>query len=101
MRARGKGRLSPLELVQKWTEERSMRDYKQEFDARVAFIRGLVGASGCRGIVYGNSGGKDSALVGILCKAALSGHSGHHHALCLQPELRQRREDGLAVAPAV
>ena len=47
-----------------------MRDYQKEFDGRVAFIRGLVEESGVRGIVFGNSGGKDSALVGILCKAA-------------------------------
>lgn len=47
-----------------------MRDYQKEFDGRVAFIRELVAQSGVRGIVFGNSGGKDSALVGILCKAA-------------------------------
>ena len=47
-----------------------MRDYKQEFKGRVAFIRDLLAESGAKGIVYGNSGGKDSALVGILCKAA-------------------------------
>lgn len=47
-----------------------MRDYQKEFDSRVAFIRNLVAKSGAKGIVYGNSGGKDSALVGILCKAA-------------------------------
>lgn len=47
-----------------------MRDYQKEFDGRVAFIRGLVESSGVKGIVFGNSGGKDSALVGILCKAA-------------------------------
>ena len=47
-----------------------MRDYKAEFDKRVAFIRDLLEKSGCDGIVYGNSGGKDSALVGILCKFA-------------------------------
>ena len=47
-----------------------MRDYQREFDDRVAFIRETVAASGARGIVFGNSGGKDSALVGILCKAA-------------------------------
>ena len=47
-----------------------MRDYKKEFDARVAFIRRVLAESGAQGIVYGNSGGKDSALVGILCKAA-------------------------------
>ena len=47
-----------------------MRDYQKEFDSRVAFIRDLVSSSGVNGIVFGNSGGKDSALVGILCKAA-------------------------------
>jgi len=47
-----------------------MRDYSQEFAQRVQFIRELVEKSGVDGIVYGNSGGKDCALVGILCKFA-------------------------------
>lgn len=47
-----------------------MRDYKIEFENRVAFIKSVLCESGAKGIVYGNSGGKDSALVGILCKAA-------------------------------
>ena len=47
-----------------------MRDYQEEYEGRVAFIRELVASSGVKGIVFGNSGGKDSALVGILCKAA-------------------------------
>lgn len=47
-----------------------MRDYQEEFDGRVTFIRDLLASSGAKGIVFGNSGGKDSALVGILCKAA-------------------------------
>ena len=47
-----------------------MRDYKIEFEKRVEFIRSLLAESGAKGIVYGNSCGKDSALVGILCKAA-------------------------------
>ena len=47
-----------------------MRDYKQEFEGRVQFIKNLISSSGSAGIVFGNSGGKDSALVGILCKAA-------------------------------
>lgn len=47
-----------------------MRDYKIEFEKRVAFIKSVLSESGAKGIVYGNSGGKDSALVGILCKAA-------------------------------
>ena len=47
-----------------------MRDYKSEFEKRVKFIKSVIAESGAKGIVYGNSGGKDSALVGILCKAA-------------------------------
>jgi len=47
-----------------------MRNYKDEFEKRVAFIQSVLKGSGTAGIVYGNSGGKDSALVGILCKAA-------------------------------
>lgn len=47
-----------------------MRDYKVEFENRVEFIKSVLAESGAKGIVYGNSGGKDSALVGVLCKAA-------------------------------
>ena len=47
-----------------------MRDYKIETEQRVAFIKDLLKKSGAKGIVFGNSGGKDSALVGILCKKA-------------------------------
>lgn len=47
-----------------------MRDYKSEFENRVTFVKRLLDESGAKGIVFGNSGGKDSALVGIICKAA-------------------------------
>lgn len=47
-----------------------MRNYKIELENRIAFIKSVLAESGASGIVYGNSGGKDSALVGILCKAA-------------------------------
>lgn len=47
-----------------------MRNYAEETSARVEYIRAYLKSSGARGIVYGNSGGKDSALVGILCKMA-------------------------------
>ena len=47
-----------------------MRNYEKEYAQRVQFIRSAVRESGADGIVYGNSGGKDSALAGILCKAA-------------------------------
>ena len=47
-----------------------MRDYKAETAKRVEFIRKQLEESGAKGIVFGNSGGKDSVLVGILCKMA-------------------------------
>jgi NAD+ synthase len=47
-----------------------MRDYEIEVKSRVEFIRGVIKSAGADGVVYGNSGGKDSALVGILCKMA-------------------------------
>ncbi len=47
-----------------------MRNYELETKQRVEFIRGVVESAGAKGIVYGNSGGKDCTLVGILCKMA-------------------------------
>ena len=47
-----------------------MRDYKQEFESRVAFIKKALADAHAAGVIYGNSGGKDCTLVGILCRAA-------------------------------
>jgi len=47
-----------------------VRDYSKEKEKRVDFIRKVISDAGARGIVYGNSGGKDASLVGILCKLA-------------------------------
>lgn len=47
-----------------------MRDYAVELKNRVEFIKRMLKESGATGIIFGNSGGKDSALVGILCKKA-------------------------------
>ena len=47
-----------------------MRNYTEEYQYRIEFIRSRLEAAHADGIVFGNSGGKDSALVGILCKAA-------------------------------
>lgn len=47
-----------------------MRDFEQEISRRVQFIKERLAAAGADGAVFGNSGGKDSALVGILCKRA-------------------------------
>ena len=75
-----------------------MRDYREETEKRVAFIRARLAESRCTGVVYGNSGGKDSALVGILCKLACDDTVG----VCLPSESKRNFEedmaDGLAVA---
>ena len=47
-----------------------MRDYKIETENRVNFIKNILKNAGANGVVFGNSGGKDCALVGILCKMA-------------------------------
>ncbi len=47
-----------------------MRDYKLETEKRVAFIKEKMAEAHASGLVFGNSGGKYSALVGILCKKA-------------------------------
>ena len=94
-----------------------MRDFQKEFDARVAFIREIVAGAHVRGIVFGNSGGKDCALVGILCKAACedtvavlmpcasSRNFGRDTddalALCAQFQIEARRIDLTAVRQAM
>jgi NAD+ synthase len=45
-------------------------NYEDEVKKRVSFIKSILLQSNAKGIIYGNSGGKDSALVGILCKMA-------------------------------
>lgn len=75
-----------------------MRDYKKEYEERVAFIRGLLEKSGARGIVFGNSGGKDSALVGILCKAACDDTVGIIMPCASRRNFGQDAEDGRIVA---
>ena len=47
-----------------------MRDWEKEKEKRVAFIKNMLATSGAKGIVFGNSGGKDSALVAALCSFA-------------------------------
>lgn len=47
-----------------------MRDYAKEFESRVNWINGYVSGAKAQGVMFGNSGGKDAALVGILCKHA-------------------------------
>ncbi len=53
-----------------------LRDYQKELELRVEYIRQCLENAHSDGIVFGNSGGKDSALVGILCKKACENTTG-------------------------
>ena len=74
------------------------RDWKAEFENRVAWIRNLVESAGVKGIVFGNSGGKDSALVGILCKAACDNTVGIIMPCASKRNYGEDAEDGRALA---
>ena len=75
-----------------------MRDYREETEKRVAFIRDILAKSGAAGVVYGNSGGKDSALTGILCKMACDDTVGIVMPCQSKRNFGEDMADGLAVA---
>ncbi len=77
-----------------------MRNYEKEFAQRVQFIKRIVRESGANGVVYGNSGGKDSALVGILCKAACDNTVGIIMPCATARNFEMDRRDGEEVARA-
>lgn len=45
-------------------------DISKTIEERVEWIKNLLASSGAKGIIYGNSGGKDCTLVGALCRLA-------------------------------
>jgi len=75
-----------------------MRNYETETKQRVEFIRGLIKSAGAKGVVYGNSGGKDSALVGILCKMACTDTVGIIMPCGSKRNYEIDKTDGLALA---
>ncbi len=75
-----------------------MRDYAAELEKRVAFIRGLLDTAGAKGILYGNSGGKDCTLVGILCKRACEQTVGVIMPCQSRRNYEQDTQDALTVA---
>ncbi len=80
------------------TGEKTMRDYKTEFENRVAFIRRKIDEAHADGIIYGNSGGKDCTLVGILCKAACDNTVGLIMPCASSRNFGIDRDDALTVA---
>ena len=75
-----------------------MRDWEREKEKRVTFIREMLASSGAKGIVFGNSGGKDSALVAALCSYATDHVLGVIMPCASKRNFGEDREDGLAVA---
>lgn len=75
-----------------------MRDYSVEKKNRVDFIRKVMADAHADGIVYGNSGGKDSALVGILCKLASDNTVGIIMPCGSQQNYHSDKTDAQAVA---
>lgn len=74
------------------------RDYEQEIKNRVKFIKEMVTVSGSSGIIFANSGGKDSALVGILCKMACENTVSLILPCGVARSYKQDREDALALS---
>lgn len=75
-----------------------MRDYALETQRRVAFLQNALKESGAKGFVLGNSGGKDSALAGILCKAACENTVGVILPCASKQNFGSDMADGLKVA---
>lgn len=75
-----------------------MRDYAQELEKRVTFIRELLKKSGAKGVIFGNSGGKDSALVGILARKACENVLGVLMPCESKRNYQEDLDDGMAVA---
>jgi len=75
-----------------------MRDWEEEKKTRTAFIRRVLSEAGAEGVVYGNSGGKDSVLVGILCRLACDNVLGVIMPCASKQNYGRDMEDALAVA---
>lgn len=73
-------------------------DIAEDVAQRVKFIRQTVQNAQVNGIVFGNSGGKDSALVGILCKMACENSVGVIMPCGSMQNYNQDREDAETLA---
>lgn len=75
-----------------------MRNYAEETEKRVQFIRQALSEAHADGILFGNSGGKDSALVGILCKMACENTEGIIMPCSSKRNFTIDKDDGMEVA---
>ncbi|MFR2156921.1 MAG: hypothetical protein ACLS43_07280 [Evtepia gabavorous] len=70
----------------------------EETENRVQFIRQAVADAHADGILFGNSGGTDSALVGILCKMACENTEGIILPCSSKRNFTIDKDDGMEVA---
>ena len=75
-----------------------MRNYAEETPKRIAFIQAALAEAHADGILFGNSGGKDSALVGILCKMACENTEGIILPCSSKRNFTMDKDDGMEVA---
>ncbi len=75
-----------------------LRNYKEETEKRVKFIKDTLESAHAKGIVFGNSGGKDCALVGILCKMACEDTVGVIMPCSSRRNYEEDMRDGMEVA---
>lgn len=75
-----------------------MRNYAEETQKRIQFIQKAMADAHADGIIFGNSGGKDSALVGILCKMACENTEGIILPCSSKRNFTIDKDDGMEVA---
>ncbi len=75
-----------------------MRNYEEEIRQRTAFIRWMLEEAHGEGIVFGNSGGKDCALVGALCRMACENVTGVIMPCQSRRNYQEDAQDALASA---
>lgn len=75
-----------------------MRNYEQELKNRIQFIQNKLKEANASGIIFGNSGGKDSALVGILAKYACENVLGVIMPCESKRNFGEDMEDGIKLA---
>lgn len=73
-------------------------NFEIELKSRVEFIKGIMTSAKADGIVFGNSGGKDSALVGILCKMACDNTVGVIMPCCSDRNYGEDKSDAESVS---
>lgn len=76
-------------------------DIMLDVKKRAEWIKDILTATGAKGIIYGNSGGKDCTLVGALCRMATENVLGVIMPCQSSVNYGSDREDALAAGEPV